>query len=249
MPSPLLVTGGTGTLGRPTVDLLRASGRAVRVLSRTAGEGRVVGDLRSGEGLPAALEGIGAVLHLASDQRHDVEQTRRLLAAAESAGLPHLVYVSIVGIDRIPFPYYRAKLECERLIEASPIPSTILRATQFHEFVARLLDAQRRLPVVLVLPIDDQPIAAREVGARLAELAAGSPAGRVADLGGPEKLPLRELAALWQRARGIRRPQWTIRLPGRTMAAFRAGHHLTEGPGEGRETFAEFLARRATNDA
>jgi uncharacterized protein YbjT (DUF2867 family) len=246
----LLITGGTGTLGRPTVDRLRARGDDVRVLSRTAGPDRIRGDVTSGEGLAAAMRGVDTVLHLATSAgRKDPQQTRNVVEAALAAGVSHLVYISIVGVDRIPYPYYRAKLESERIIERSGIPSTILRATQFHDFVAMFLRIQRRLPVMLTLDVPDQPIAVEEVADRLVELVDAGPSGMVADIGGPEQLPLRDLLAIWQRAAGTRKPVWTIRLFGKTIGAFKAGHHMTPLPGYGRETFAEYAAREAGKDA
>jgi uncharacterized protein YbjT (DUF2867 family) len=161
-----------------------------------------------------------------------------LLDAA--ADVRHLVFISIVGVDRIPVPYYADKAVSERLIEASGIPFTIIRATQFHDFVGAFLRPQRRLPVLVALDVPVQPIAVEEVAARLVELAADAPAGRVADIGGPERLTVREAAATWQRAKGTARPIWTLRIPGKTIAAFKAGHHMTPLPGYGRMTFAEY---------
>ncbi len=250
--STLLVTGGTGTLGRPTVDLLRAAGHDVRVLSRTAGDGRVVADLTTGDGLAEALTGVATVVHLAtSGGAKDVAQAERLVQAAHAAGVGHLVMISIVGIDDIPFAYYRAKRASERVIEESGLPFTILRATQFHDFVANYIGWQRRSPMLLALDVPDQPIAVEEVAQRLVELVDAGPSGRVTDIGGPEQLPLRELLLVWQRATGSRRPVWRLPLGGRTIRAFQAGHHLTALPGFGRETFAEFAERtaRGTNEA
>ncbi|HZX06996.1 SDR family oxidoreductase, partial [Kribbella sp.] len=156
--SLILVTGGTGTLGKPTVARLRARDHQVRVLSRKPGPDRVVGDLSTGEGLPAAFDGADVVVHLATSQgRRDVEQTRRLLAA--SSGVQHLIVMSIAGIDRIPLPYYRYKLEAERLVAESGVPYTVLRATQFHDLVDQILSAERFLPAVLAPAIPLQPIA------------------------------------------------------------------------------------------
>lgn len=249
--STILVTGATGTLGRPTVSALRAGGHDVRALSRRPGEGRVVGDLSTGAGLAEALSGAEIVVHLATTTRKDSPQTARLLDAARAAGVGHVVYISIVGIDDIPYGYYIDKVECERLVKESGIPWTILRATQFHDFVAMILGITGRLPLLLSLPIPDQPIAVEEVADRLAELAAGPPAGRVADIGGPEILTIDELAQQWQRAHGTHKKVLRLSIPGKAMAAFRAGHHLAGLPGYGRETFADYAQRRArgTNEA
>ncbi len=248
----ILVTGGTGRLGRPTVTLLREHGYAVRVLSRRPDGGDVVGDLATGAGLTAALDGVETVLHLASSSRRDIGQTRILLDAMAGTDA-HLVFISIVGIENVPYAYYRDKVASEQAITASGLPYTILRATQFHDFIAMFLDAQRRLPVTFVVPATVQPVHIPDVAERLVELVEAGPSGRVADFAGPELLTLRELAAHWQRAHGIRRPIWTLRLPGGFARAARAGM-LTSGlPAAGRVGFREYLAenpvRRATNGA
>ena len=248
----ILVTGGTGTLGRPTVALLKAAGHDVRVLSRTPGADRLVGDVTTGEGVSDAMAGIDTVLHLATSAgKKDPQQTRHVIEASRAAGVSHLVYISIVGVDRVGYPYYRAKLESEKLIESSGIPFTILRATQFHDFIVMFLDLQKRLPVLLTLDVPDQPIAVEEVAERLVELVDAGPSGRVPDIGGPEQHRLGDLVRLWQSATGDRRRRWTLRLGGRTIRQFQAGEHMTSLPGYGRQTFAEFVAARArgTNEA
>jgi uncharacterized protein YbjT (DUF2867 family) len=200
----------------------------------------VTGDLVSGQGIAAALDGVQTVLHLATG-KDDVAATRTLLDAGRTAGVQHLVLISIAGIDDIPLGYYRQKLAVERLVAESGLPHTILRATQFHAFVERLFTAQRALPVVLAPAFDLQPIDADEVAARLAELADGPPAGRVADIGGPARRSVPELAAAWARARGIRRPILPLRLPGKTFGGYRAGSALVPGAAYGRVAFEEHL--------
>jgi uncharacterized protein YbjT (DUF2867 family) len=141
--SEVLVTGGTGSLGRRVVDRLRDAGRGVRVLSRSERPGTIKGDLLTGEGLERALEGVATVVHCASSpirnsRRIDVGGTELLLRAAKRASVSHFVYVSIVDVDRNPhYFYYRVKRDTERVIERSPVPWTILRATQFHEFMLK----------------------------------------------------------------------------------------------------------------
>ncbi len=213
--SRILVTGGTGTIGRPVVELLRSGGggRDVRVLSRRAGPGRVVGDLKTGVGLEDALRGVTAVVHLATSfGGGDSRMTGNLLEAARKAGVGHVVHISIVGIDRISLGYYREKLESERIVAASPVPDSIVRATQVHNLVATLFAAQRYSPVLFAPSIRMQPIAVEEVAARLVELVNGEPAGRVADIGGPEQLTVRELADEWKRFRGSRRAVSPLRI-------------------------------------
>ncbi len=245
----LLITGGTGTLGRPTVEALQADGLDPRILSRRPGPTHAVADLQSGAGLPEALGGVETVLHLATNRRSDARATQHLVQAAHAAGVQHLVYVSIVGVDRIPLGYYRAKLACEQIIAESGVGFTIVRATQFHEFVADFLRPQRRLPRVVTIDVPVQPISTTVVAERLVELARAEPQhGFVDDLGGPETLPLAAFARQWVEASGASREaaerrvvEW--RVPGRLAAAYRAGHHTTGVPGPGIR-FAEWA--RAT---
>ncbi|MGW4422680.1 SDR family oxidoreductase [Streptosporangium sp. NPDC004631] len=241
MTENILVTGGTGTLGRRVVDRLAGAGHPVRVLSRTRGP--YLGDLSTGAGLQAALDGVQTVLHLASDPRRaasDVEGARRLVAAAPRGA--HLVFISIVGVDRHPYSYYRAKFQAESVVERSGLPYTILRATQFHDLALLALRALAGLPI-LPVPAGTafQPIDAGEVAGRLVELALGSPAGRVPDMGGPEILNAAELARTYLKATGRRRAVLPVSLPGRVFAAFRRGVHLTPERREGHRTFEEFL--------
>jgi len=243
----ILVTGGTGTLGAPTVTLLRAAGHDVRILSRTARPGPAsrTGDLVTGEGVPEAFDGVGTVLHLATrGPRADVEMGRRVVAAARDAGIEHVVLQSIVGVDRIPFGYYRAKVAVEELLAGSGLPHTILRATQFHEFVDNLFAAQRLSPVLLTPALAVQPIAVPEVAARLVEIVDAGPAGRVGDIGGPQRITGREAARAWLRATGSRRGVARVRLPGRTFAAYAAGHHMVPGEPYGRGTYGSHLLER-----
>ncbi|GAA2812204.1 SDR family oxidoreductase [Kitasatospora aburaviensis] len=240
----ILVTGGTGTLGRLVTERLRADGAEVRVLSRHARPYAV--DLREGTGLASAVAGVDTVVHCASSPRGGDEQAaRNLIAAAREAGVRHLVYISIVGVDRVPFPYYRAKLAVERLVEESGLGWTLLRTTQFHDLVLRVLQASAKLPVML-LPagVADQPIEVAEVAERLAGLAVGAPAGRVADMGGPEVRTFPELARAFLRASDRHRRLLNVPLAGSAYRAFRAGGHLTPERAVGTVTFERFLAER-----
>lgn len=166
-----MVTGGTGTLGRALVQTLTGLGHDVRVLSRRTGS-----DLVTGRGLVDAVRGAGTVVHLATTLRggRDVVATRNLVDALPEVG--HLMYVSIVGIDRIPLGYYLGKLAAERIVAERP--HTILRTTQFHDLVRTVLAGAARLPVLPVPPIRVQPIDVTDVAARLAEVVAGEPQWR-----------------------------------------------------------------------
>jgi len=239
-----LVAGSTGNLGRPTFEELQRRGLDVRGLSRTAGPGRIAVDLTTGAGLAEALEGVDVVVHAATaNGGRDLSIARRLTEAAREAGVGHLVLISIVGIDRIPFGFYRQRLRIEEIVEESGLPHTIQRATQFHSFVDRFLSAQRRLPVLLVPAIRLQSIAEEDLAVRLADLATAAPTGRVADVGGPAVRPVRELAEEWRAATGTRRPLVPFRLPGRLFASLDEGANLVSGEPYGTRTFEDYLAR------
>ncbi|MFI7414357.1 SDR family oxidoreductase [Streptomyces sp. NPDC049627] len=240
----ILVTGGTGTLGRLVTERLRADGHEVRVLSRHTQPCAV--DLRKGgPGLDAALEGVETIVHCASSPGGgDEEAAGHLIAAARTAGVRHLVYISIVGVDRVPFGYYKSKLAVEKLIEASGLGWTVLRATQFHDLVVRVLGILAKSPVML-LParVKDQPVEVAEVADRLAELALDTPAGRVEDMGGPEVRTFDSLARAYLRATGRRRLVVSVPLWGKAYGGFRAGGHLTPGRAVGKGTFEDYLGR------
>ncbi|WP_369245172.1 SDR family oxidoreductase [Streptomyces sp. R41] len=241
----ILVTGGTGTLGRLVAERLRADGHEVRVLSRHTQPYAV--DLREGgAGLDAAVAGVDAIVHCATTPRGgDERAAAHLIAAARRAGVPHLVYISIVGVDVVPLGYYRTKLAVEKLVEESGLGWTILRTTQFHDLVVQLLATMARLPVLhLPAGVSDQPIEVAEVADRLASLAVGAPAGRADDMGGPEVRTFPSLARAYLRAAGKRRPLFNVRLVGKTYRAFRGGGHLTPGQAVGKGTFEEYLAAR-----
>lgn len=246
MDGTIVVTGGTGTLGRALVARLRADGREPRVLSRRAGPGRVVGDLDTGAGLAEALRGTSVVVHAATRFRHDVAGTQRLVAAAREVGAePHLVYVSIVGVDRVPMSYYREKVAVERVVEQSGLPWTVQRVTQFHDLLDAVLTRLGVLPVLPVLAgASFQPIDVQDVAERFRALAAAAPVGRAPDLGGPAARSMTELARAWLDARGVRRRVLPVRLPGAVARGYRAGGHLAPEHAEGRITFEEFLAAR-----
>jgi uncharacterized protein YbjT (DUF2867 family) len=246
--SEILVTGDTGSLGRRVVDRLRGPGYEVRTLSRSArGAGVVRGNLQTGEGLARALEGVDVLIHCASSPRKprqtDVEGTGRLLEAASRAGVSHVVFVSIVGVDRNPYPpYYRAKLEAERIVERSPVPWTILRATQFHEFVLKQIRLLERIPVMMApRGFLLQPMDIGEVADRMVELALSEPTGRVPDIGGPEVRTLPDLARSYLKATGRRRRIVEVPVPGKAARALREGAQLAPDQTYGEVRWEEFL--------
>ncbi|MEW1637186.1 NAD(P)H-binding protein [Streptomyces sp. NPDC093801] len=243
--STILVTGGTGNLGALVVTMLRDQGHEVRALSRSSAAYPV--DLRDGSGLDAALAGVQVVVHCASSPRGgDDAAAGHLIDAVRRAGtVTNLVYISIVGVDVVPFGYYRTKLRVERMLEGSGLGVTILRTTQFHDLVARVTASLAKLPVVAVPKgVRVQPIAVEEVADRLAELAGEAPSGRVPDMGGPQVRTLEEWGRVFLAAKGSRRRVVGVPLAGRAYAGFRRGGILAPERAVGRITFEEFLARR-----
>ncbi|MFC4565311.1 SDR family oxidoreductase [Nocardiopsis mangrovi] len=255
MKRTILVTGGTGTVGRPVVERLTAQGHDVRALSRRARPGGGVPgtpepfavDLRTGEGLDAAVDGVDAIVHCATTYTGgDERSAANLFAAARRAGVPHTVAISIVGCDRVGIGYYRSRARIEQALAASGLGHTVLRATQFHDLVRRLCAGLSRIPVMPVPTMPFQPVDAGEVADRLAELAVGDPVGRAPDLGGPRVEAFRDLARQYAAWSGRRRLMVPVPLPGRAFTAYRAGGHLAENGDRGTVAFADHLAARAS---
>jgi uncharacterized protein YbjT (DUF2867 family) len=259
MMSTILVTGGTGTLGRLLVPRLKASGNQVRTLSRKShppvdGVEYVTGDLASGEGVEAALAGAKIVVHCAGSAKGDEIKAHNLVKAASKSDVGHLVYISVVGADRVPIVsgvdramlgYFGSKFAAESLIANSGVPWTTLRATQFHELTFATVEQMSKLPIVPVpAGFRFQPIAGDEVAARLAELALGEPRGLVPDMAGPRAYPMADLIRGYLSARHMRRLLMSMRLPGKAAAAMRAGANLALDRAVGRRSWEDFLAER-----
>lgn len=248
--APLLVAGGTGNLGRAVLARLDRDGTDYRVLSRRPGTGHVVADLLARSGVDEALRDVHTLINCATSPGHDVIAAEHLLQAARGNGAQHVVHVSIVGIDKVPLGYYREKVAVESLVAESRVPSTVLRATQFHDLLATLFATLSRSPV-MPLPGGTrfQPVDVRDVAGRLVTLATGSPQGRVADFGGPEVRDVTDLARAWLAAQRRSRVLLPIRLPGGLARAYREGWHCAPDHPDGVITFADFLHGHATADA
>jgi uncharacterized protein YbjT (DUF2867 family) len=269
--SPILVTGGTGTLGRRVVPLLRDAGCEVRVMSRHGHDelsdaGRaplrratrrdgvryVTGDLSTGEGVDAAVAGTGTIVHLAGTQKGDGDKARHLVRAASRAGADHLVYISVVGAERVPvvsavdramFGYFASKRDAEEVVAGSGLPWTTLRASQFHDLIYLVVRQLAKLPVI---PVPGgarfQPVDAGDVAARLVELALGKPAGLVPDMAGPRVYGLDELIRSYLAATHRRRLLLRVPMGGRAYRAVRAGANLAPDGTLGTRTWEEHLA-------
>ena len=256
-PTPILVTGGTGTLGRLVAQRLRDAGASVTVLSRrpreTAGAIRYrVGDLSTGEGIEAAARGAEVIVHCAGSGKGDEQKTRTLVSAATDAR--HIVLISVVGADQVPqasvvdralFGYFGMKLATERVVEQSGTGWTTLRATQFHDLILTVARALAKLPVIPA-PTGSrfQPVGVTEVAERMAGLALGEPSGLVPDLAGPKIYTVAELVKSYLGAVGKRRQLVPVHLPGQAARAIRAGANLAPDRAVGKQTWEEFLASR-----
>lgn len=264
MTSRILITGGTGTLGRHVVPRLRDAGCDIRVLSRRTHEAAdgveyVTGDLLKDDGIQTAVDGAAIILHCAGNAKGDDEATRNLVRAASRAGAKHLVYISVIGADRIPvvsaidramFGYFGFKLAAEQIVADSGLPWTTLRAAQFHDLQLKVAQQMTKLPVIPVpAGVRFQPVDADEVAAQLVKLALGSPAGLVPDMAGPRVYSMGDLLRGYLRARRKHRLMVPVRLPGKAARAFRAGANLAPERAVGHRTWEDFLTERVLNEA
>jgi uncharacterized protein YbjT (DUF2867 family) len=238
----IAVAGGTGLVGSLVVEKARENGDDPVVIARRTGV-----DLRTGEGLDQALDGVEAVVDVTNIQTTGRKKateffeaaTRTLLDAERRAGVRHHVLLSIVGVSDAGFGYYTAKHAQEELALASAT-TTVLRATQFHEFAGQML--MMRGPFVMAPKMLSQPIAAAEVAAELVRLAHEEPAGRVPDIAGPEQQWMPDMVKRLARARGDRRLIVPMGMPGKVGKSMAGGGLLPTGPGpRGVQTFDQWL--------
>ncbi|GAA1997964.1 SDR family oxidoreductase [Microbacterium pumilum] len=241
----IAVAGGTGLTGTHVVEIARRRGHEAIPLSRHGGV-----DLVSGAGLPQALVGADTIIDVSNvnSMKTDVSvsffagATRNMLSSGQRAGVTHHIALTIVGADAVSEGYYAGKLSQERAIEASAVPWTILRSTQFHEFAALMYEIARAGPLHAAPRARIQPIAVREVAEHLVTLAESGPGGRVSELAGPREESLAAMVRAYARAIGHRGWMPEVSLPGALGRAQRNGA-LLPAPGAtlGTQTFAEWL--------
>ena len=201
----IVVIGGTGLIGSKTIPILRQHGHEVVAASPNSGVNTI-----TGEGLKEAMAGTQVVVDLANSPSFEDKAVldffetsgRNLLAAEKAAGVKHHVALSIVGTDRSDNGYFRAKVAQEKLIEKSGVPYTIVRATQFMEFLRSIADSSAEGNVVKLPPALFQPIAADDVAASVAEAALAAPRNGIVEIAGPERAPFNEVVARYLRAVG-----------------------------------------------
>lgn len=244
----LAVIGGTGLIGSQVVKILNANGNEAVPYSLDSGV-----DLLSGKGLPEALNGADVVINLTNSPTFDdasvpffQKSMDNLVAAASAAGVGHAVILSIVGADEVPgFVYYQAKVLQENILKAGPVPWSIVRATQFFEFMNTTLaenadDTTVRLPATLI-----QPIASAEVAQEVAEVSIGHPLRGTQAIAGPDVFPLDELGMITLAAHGDHRTVVTDNSAG--MFAGISGDALIAKDGAviAKTTYREWLAERS----
>jgi uncharacterized protein YbjT (DUF2867 family) len=211
----------------------------------------VQGDLATGDGVDQAVKGVDAIVHAASaptnSTRIDMEGTRRLVLAAADEHVAHLVYVSIVGIDVVPYSYYRAKFAAEQIIEIGRVPWTIQRLTQFHPFIGFLLDKLSAGPLTVVpMRVPLQPIGTADAARCLADALDAGPSGQLPDRGGPRVEQFADLAAQWRKANRNGGGVLPVPVPGGLGRALRGGGATCpDGTVEG-QTFSDWLGATAT---
>jgi uncharacterized protein YbjT (DUF2867 family) len=231
-------------LGSYLVPRLAVRGHDVRRLSRHAsGAGAITGNVRTGDGIEAAVVGCDTVIHAATSLRRaretEVDGTRHVVEAAQKTGA-HVIYVSIVGVDRHRLPYYKAKWHAEQIVEASNAKWTILRATQFHDLLDRIL-GNRVAPMPRRTPF--QPVHGGDVADVLVDLVDAGPSGRAPDVGGPDVLTIGEMNKARAEITGTR--ALLVPVPAVWFVGdFVNGKHLCPDRAVGTTTWAEWLRDR-----
>lgn len=249
----IVVTGGTGTLGKQVVKQLLTKGYEVYVLSSQltpevpAPVKIIRGDLATGKGLQN-LHDANFVVHCASNpkdtQNIDIAGTRRLLNALNKSNMTHFINVSIVGVDKTDYPYYQAKVTVENLVLESGIPFTTLRATQFHDLVLNMIRSFEIENNTILVPegMKFQSIDVNEVAIRLAELVDEQPSGLLPDMGGPEILSIEEMVKIYLEVSGQSYSVEAKPIEGLRYELFRSGINLCPTNKYGTITWEQFVA-------
>jgi len=258
----VLVTGGTGHLGRDIVRLLKSDGRQVRILARNPGDDPdlewIKGDLGTGLGVAEAVTGVDVVVHAATNspaaQRGqlrvrdfarspgdvDIEGTGRLLAEAGRERVKHFLHVSIIGVQESQLPYSRVKAAAENIVREGVVPWSIVPASGFYWLLARMFDTMARRPLwPLPSNLDMQPCDSTEFAQFVVESVNAGPSGLRRDFGGPEILSLVKLAGQYQAARGLKRRILPLRVPARLLRA--GGRQVCQDGHRGTTTWSGWL--------
>lgn len=257
----ILITGGTGALGSAMVRELQAGEHTLRIMSRrpaptNATSEWTTADLITQHGLEASVQDVDVIVHCASATRQltkayqaDVLGTKALMDHARQAGVKHVIYTSIVGIEKIDFIYFRHKLAAEQIVAASGVPYSIVRIAQFHDFVDLILDTFLKMTKWLPFyPMDTrwqfQTIDVCDVALYLHSYVLGNAVGRIPDLVGPQLSRSKEMARLWLQTRSIQKSLVHIPLPFGPFRGFARGDNTLPGEGFGTITWADYLRQK-----
>ena len=260
----VLVVGGSGVLGSAVVHTLQKQPVNFLIGSRNQikkdSYSRVNQlmdvpwtpiDLVTQAGLSEALAGVDTVIHLASApgkigrEFAEIVITRNLLKAVRQSDVKHLIYISIVGVDKIQYGYYKAKREAEVLIQESRVPYSILRATQFHDLIDFAIGKLMSLPVgFMPKKLLDQPIDVAPVAHELYRLGQSGAQQTILNLGGPEVHDMGTMTQLWMKYRHVAKPIIPIPIIGGVMKSFATGEHICPEKAVGSTTWEEYLAKR-----
>lgn len=228
--SDILVTGGTGLLGKAVCALLskRGIGYAVATHKKPVDGNMVHMDLTIAEGMDTAILNRKVILHLASDKKHpdnDVSGTKKLLQEIVKLNYnAHFIYISIVGIDELPMPYFRQKLQVEQEIKKSGVTYSIIRATQFHNYIDQILKQFLKFPLgILPHKVPVQPIDVSVVAEQLVNMCFEQPSNHTENIGGKEVLSLEEIAAVWLNIQNKRKTIVNMPLWGKAGRSLKAG--------------------------
>jgi len=256
----ILITGGTGTLGREIIRQLNHTGRQISVITTKDDPGLpegikvIKGDIRDIDSIKEAVAGAAIIIHAASNplnaQLVDIEGTQNLLASVNKSRLRHFIYISIAGVNNSDFPYYKVKYQVEQLIAAADIPFTILRATQFHEFVLYRMIKPYDTGSSLVVPagLKFQPIDISDVAGKMVGLIAGGANNETITIGGPQVLAIEEMARRYLNTLKRTDELETENMTGERFDMLRSGINLCEEQAFGTKTWQQFLTSLLSND-
>jgi uncharacterized protein YbjT (DUF2867 family) len=259
----ILVAGGTGAVGTAVVRTLQSTDHIVRVLSRRPAPPTrdrrtewAQGDTSSGAGLAEALADVDVLVNCTGDARNaydiDVLGVKRLADAAQQAKIGHFFHISIVGIDRLTFEYFRHKVSAEAAVRESGVPYSIQRVTQFHTLLDGIMQAATLTPDGCLLPVDRaalfQLIDTSDVADYILPLVLAAPAGMLKDVGGPHVLRVDEIAETYLRLRGLVHARLfdppSDMFPPAAVEELRQGLATVPGHRYGRITWADYVTRQ-----
>lgn len=256
---PILLTGGTGTLGGYVLRRLTDAGLRVRVLTRRArtpvdGVTFVEGDLLNATGANHAVDGVDTIIHCAGQRKGDEILTRNLIQSAVHAGRPHIINISVVGADRVPvagpldrlmFGYFEMKRNVEQIVSGSGLPWTTLRSTQFYDSLLPFVRIAAKLPVVLTpAGFCLQPVDTDEVAALLVALSQSEPSGLVDDVAGPRVYTMDDFIRSYLTHMDRRRLFISVGFPGKAFQSIREGANLAPDRAVGVRSWEQFVCDR-----